>query len=521
MQFSSGSAGCVAVGQTVTCPAGTLATGNATVVTIAALVSPSLTTTIHNTASASARDEYDPLPGNNSATTATAVSTRADLQLTQTDTPDPVNATETVTYTLTLTNAGPSDTQSVILTDTLPSGFAVQSAAGCTTMGQDITCPIGTLAAGNTAVRQITAHVDGDAAGTFNNSAGASSATTDPNGDNNFATETTTVSPAVDVAVGLAGAPNPVTAGETLTYTLTLTNLSVHPATGVQASVTLPTGTSFRSVSGGCAESNGIVTCTAGTLAANSATARTIVADVNATATTTLQATASVSAAEFDPNSSNNSTTENTALVTAADLSLTITTPASTHINQTFSLTFTVANAGPSAAASATLSAVLPGNFSAGSVAPSQGYCPETSPLLCTLGEIGQGAAAQVVVTGKATITGTLHITGNAGSATADPATGNESAQANITVKINRVFLPLVLKPLPVQLSVFNDNTGGDVFFEVIGTGVSCTIPNGKTQFCGEFEPGTYQVHVNSMCGSATVSKTYERGPVTTRIFCN
>ncbi len=520
LTFSGGSAGCTAVGQTVTCAVGSLTAGNAAAVSIVAQTSPALTATIANTATASAY-EYDPASGNNTATATTAVSTRADLQLTQTDNPDPVNATEIVTYTLTLTNAGPSDAQSVMLTDTLPSGFAAQSAAGCIAIGQNITCAIGTLAAGNVAVRQITAQVDGDAAGTFNNSAGASSATTDPDGGNNFTTATTTVSPAVDVAVALAGAPNPVIAGETLTYTLTLTNFSLHPATGTQASVTLPPDANFRSASAGCTESGGIVTCALGTLAANSATARTIVADVATTASATLQATASVSATEFDPTGGNNATTENTALATAADLSLAVAAPAETHISQTFSFTFTVANAGPSATTGTTLSAALPGNFSADSVTPSQGSCPDTSPLLCTLGGIDKGATAQVVVTGRATLTGTLSITGNVGSATADPAPGNESAQADIAVKINRIFLPLVLKPIPVQLSIFNDNTGGDVFFEVIGTGVSCTVPNNSTQFCGTFEPGTYQVRVNSACGSAIVSKTYKRGPVTTRIFCN
>jgi hypothetical protein len=86
---------------------------------------------------------------------------------------------------------------------------------------------------------------------------------------------------------------------------------------------------------------------------------------------------------------------------------------------------------------------------------------------------------------------------------------------------IPNVYLPLIINPSPVtELYVFNDNTGGNVTVTVLGTYVSCTVPDNTTLFCGRFVAGTYNVYVVSPCGTTTVSKTYVGGPQTTRIFC-
>ncbi len=82
------------------------------------------------------------------------------------------------------------------------------------------------------------------------------------------------------------------------------------------------------------------------------------------------------------------------------------------------------------------------------------------------------------------------------------------------------MFLPILLNPAPTELSVFNDKTGDNVTFEVLGTPVSCVVPNNTTQFCGTFLPGTYQIRVKSACGEGLFTKIYNSGPVTTRVFC-
>jgi hypothetical protein len=101
-----------------------------------------------------------------------------------------------------------------------------------------------------------------------------------------------------------------------------------------------------------------------------------------------------------------------------------------------------------------------------------------------------------------------------------DPNQDYNSATEEVTVERSKVFLPILLKPMLAELYVFNDNTGDDVTFVVLGTSVSCVVPNNTTQLCGTFLPGTYQVQVSSACGDGSFTKTYGGGPVTTRIFC-
>ncbi len=86
---------------------------------------------------------------------------------------------------------------------------------------------------------------------------------------------------------------------------------------------------------------------------------------------------------------------------------------------------------------------------------------------------------------------------------------------------LSSIYLPFVHKPLPTELSVFNDNTGGNVTFTVFGTGVSCVVPNNATLVCGTFPPGTYTVEAVTVgCGVGTSVKTYGSGAQTTRVFC-
>jgi uncharacterized repeat protein (TIGR01451 family) len=96
-----------------------------------------------------------------------------------------------------------------------------------------------------------------------------------------------------------------------------------------------------------------------------------------------------------------------------------------------------------------------------------------------------------------------------------------DSDDVTVTIgETNPILLPMILVPPITKLSVFNDNTGGNVTLTVFGTGVSCIVSNNATQFCGSFPAGTYTVQVLAVCGNDQFVKTYGPGQTTTRVFC-
>ncbi len=156
-----------------------------------------------------------------------------------------------------------------------------------------------------------------------------------------------------DLSVTLADAPDPVNAGENLTYTVTATNNGPSDAANVSITLPLPAGTSFVSVNGGAgAACNAAspVTCTwAGPTASGASRVAVIVAAVAPSTTGTLNATATVTSDTNDPNLANNTATAGTAVSVVADLAITKTNGvASSTPGTTTVYTIVASNAGPS-----------------------------------------------------------------------------------------------------------------------------------------------------------------------------
>jgi uncharacterized repeat protein (TIGR01451 family) len=307
---------CGQVGGVVTCTRATLAVSTAPVITIT--VTPTSTGTISNTACVSG-NEPDPNPGNDCSTANTTVNSNpnsADLSITKTDVPDPVERRADLTYTMVVTNNGSLNATGVTLTDTLPSGITIRSMSttqgSCSSSGSVVTCNLGAMENGSSAT--VTIVVRSNSTGTLTNTASVTGNQSDSNSGNNSITVTTTVvTSAADLSVTKTDSPDPVTVGNSLSYTIVVTNNGPSRADGVMLTDTLPGGVTYVnawSTRGTCSEAGGTVTCNIGRMRDGRSETVTIV--VTPTGTGTLTNTASVTSSEADPVPGNNSATETT-----------------------------------------------------------------------------------------------------------------------------------------------------------------------------------------------------------------
>ena len=188
-----------------------------------------------------------------------------------TDAPDPVQTDDQVVYTITVTNNRPVPAPDVHVADQFPGATFVSatSSGGCTgTVTVD--CGLGTLAVGASASATVTVK----APSTVPSGATIVNTASSPPGETPLVNETTTVvDPVLDTVI--SDSPDPVTSGDNVQYTLTVTNHGIAPVTNAHVVDTLPPGTTLvgATATGGCIGA-GPVDCTLGPLAVNaSATA--------------------------------------------------------------------------------------------------------------------------------------------------------------------------------------------------------------------------------------------------------
>src|SRR5439155_650120 len=123
----------------------------------------------------------------------------------------------------------------------------------------------------------LVVHVDPARLANLSNTASARSNTTDPNPGDDSATETTTVATAADLHISKSDSPDPVTAGNNLTYTLTVSNNGPSFARNVSFSNAVPAGTSFALSLHDALPISGTVSWSLGDLGLTSATVHLVV----------------------------------------------------------------------------------------------------------------------------------------------------------------------------------------------------------------------------------------------------
>jgi uncharacterized repeat protein (TIGR01451 family) len=189
-----------------------------------------------------------------------AANAAADLSITKTAAPEPVLVGQELTYTITVQNSGPDPATTVTVTDTLPAGVSFVSATTpqCSESAGTVTCNLDTIPSTQQASVEI--KVRPTAEGQITNTASVSSPD-DPLSPRSSTPVQTTVSPVADLMVTMTAVPDPVVAGELLTYTLVVENKGPSDATAARVTDILPAGVSFVAAGSHCLEFNGTVTC--------------------------------------------------------------------------------------------------------------------------------------------------------------------------------------------------------------------------------------------------------------------
>ena len=502
-------------GGTLVCTLGSLAAGSTATITVSGTLAGGIGgQTIVNAATVDS-DTADPDLSNNAVGFTQLVGQAADLTITKkaflsdgtTPVTNPLSVGDAFIYRLGVTNHGPSDATGVVVTDTLPAGITLVSAASgrgsCSAAGQTITCTLGTVTNGSSVAIDLNVTVGAAAANTAPpNSASVSSTTFDPNPTGaKSATETVGVGSVVNLSVLKTVAPQTARVGDTVTYTLTATNdIPIGEAggspsglgtTGGVVTDTLPPGLQFVSSSppSACAAAGQTVTCHLGAVAQGQVVTATYTARVSSAAagtSVTNQATIASEAAggfpalpDYNPGDNTDSATAN--VNPEADLSLTKSASnTNPFVDDEVVYTLTARNGGPNDATGVTIHDSLLGGLDFIDASP--GCDNENGTVTCHIGTIASGATASVTIRTHSTAAIAGMSVGNLATLAGnelDPNPANNSANATINVQ------PLVDLRLKKVASNPSPTVGGPVSYTLTlvnsgpspATGVTITDP--------------------------------------------
>lgn len=247
----------------------------------------------------------------------------------------------------------------------------------------------------------------------------------------------------VNLSVTKSASPDPVTAGQLLTYTIVVANLGITTtASSVILTDTLPPSTTVSSLPPGCSGAT-LIVCNMGSLAPNTSTTQTLVVLVHPSALGSLLNVVRVTAAQYDTAFANNVFTQTTTVIGGADLSMSKSDGQTTVTAGTpITYTIVVANAGPSSALGATVSDTLPASLlnptwtcsaSIGSSCPASG----SGAIVATVNIIPNGSLTFIVVgTLDSNASGTLVNTASVAPplGTTDPIAANNVATDTTTI---------------------------------------------------------------------------------------
>jgi uncharacterized repeat protein (TIGR01451 family) len=471
----------------VTCNLDDLAAGELVTTTILVDVISTTRGAINNVAELSS--DNDSTNNNNRASARTTVSApgRAenDLLITVQDIPDPVQAGGRLRYLVTVLNLGPTQASGIVISNTLPLNVTLVETnltgdGTCQPSDNTIICFLNTrLARDESTTLEIVVDVNEDATGTLINLAQVVSGGFDPQLENNaqvtltsIGTATGSVTETVDLVLTKQDEPDPVQAGTSLSYTLTIENSGSISATNVAIKDSLPLSVTFLEAlptfQGSCELSdisdNTVICLLDEPLPPDTSTSVAIGVEVDALATGSLINQAEVTSDVPDSQPSNNIQVELTRIVLdqpgeTTDLALSKQAATDTvQAGDRLTYTITVDNNGPADGSGIIVEDLLPEGVAFVSALASQGrYTLVENTVVWFLSDplaSDSSANIEIIVQVDDDVTDTLINEAEVSSDGEDTQLTNntDSVQTNIETDNNNntdimsIYLPLVIR---------------------------------------------------------------------------
>ncbi len=505
----------------VNCMLGDLAKGGTASVTLHS--QPDAVGYIYSVASVAA-NESDPDLSDNLSGTNIAVMVEADLAVGVGVNPSVVGLGNVFTYSVIVTNLGPNSADNVILTNVLPSTLTLissHSSQGAIEFSNGIAVArLGLLNTG--AVATLEFLVVSDNLGSVTDSVNVGADVVDLSLSNNTASATADVRYDAELTLTATNSPTEALVGDSITWSLTVSNAGPHDASAVTISTTLPAGVQL-------AEAGPDATITTNDNGALLMGLGSLPAGANITVTfsglTTLSGvmtnTFTVSSDELDSAPEDNTASTITQVRLAADLAVSAQWPdAPIVIGHAFTLNLLVTNLGPSAASDVIITNVLPATLTLVSAQPSQGTnWLQDGVLICDLGPLAASNAATVMLALMPVQVGPFTNTAIVTASEADPDVTNNLAVLTATV-LDEANLGLALRaptaaqPLGGQftytLTLTNQGPGTATLI-----GVTNTLPPGvafvsaaPTAGTAQFTDGTVLWQLDSLAAQTNAMLT-------------
>ena len=404
-----------------------------------------------NTVALDSVDQRDTNPTNNRAATAVTVVREADLGITKTVDPTTAQPGDTVTYTVTVTNHGPNTAHDVTAVDPIPIVADITGATASQGTFDVATrvWTIGDLADGQDETLRVTVRLD-ERTGTFTNTVAiGQSDALDPNPDNDRAQARLFV-PGADIQVTKTVDDPAPHVGDTVTFTVGVTNWGPDPADDVTVDDLLPAGLAYvasDASTGSYDPSTGV--WDVGRLApvtlpreprAGPEERLVITARVTQAGTTTNTATSDRDGAyPFDPVTDNNAASATLVATEVApipaDVAVTKTvTPGQVVVGGGATYTLTVRQLGRGPAEDVTLTDTFPSGVRPDAVSGPAGCALSGQDLTCALGTLEPGAEVTVTVRATGTVVGAHTNTAVVTTSSDDRAPENNKASATLRV---------------------------------------------------------------------------------------